>query len=95
MDGALLGDVAAQKAAWKQRFANARQDPRAGYEAWTYDDLRRLGDALRREGNRRGISGFRVASLVYAWSNAYGEQTPFAKRHPEAWTRSPATKRRS
>jgi hypothetical protein len=27
-----------------------------------------------------------VATLCYAWNNAYGEIAPFAKRHPEAWT---------
>ncbi len=33
-----------------------------------------------------GIREFKVATLCYAWDNAYGEVAPFAKRHPEAWT---------
>lgn len=88
VEGPLSGDTVARQAAWRKRFAghrNAAEQVR--YGQWTYDRLGRLAKALRREGERRGVRDFHVGSFVVAFNNAYGEVTPFARSHPEAWTR--------
>jgi hypothetical protein len=83
---ALPGSTDDRVREWKQRFSTPLMVPRHGYGSWTYGDLKRLADLLRAGGEQRGIPGFKVATLCYAWTNAYGEIAPFAKRHPEAWT---------
>ena len=83
---ALPGSTEDRMREWKQRFSNPLMVQRRGYGTWTYGDLKRLADQLRVGGEQRGIPGFKVATLCYAWTNAYGEIAPFAKRHPEAWT---------
>jgi hypothetical protein len=82
----LAGSTEDRKRAWKERFATPAIVTRKGYGPWTYRDLRRLTDALREEAARRGIRGFKVGSLAYAWNDAYGEVAPWAKAHPEAFT---------
>ena len=82
----LAGTTEQRKQAWKQRFATPTIVTRTGYGPWTYADLRRLTDALRSEAAKRGIAGFKVGSLAYAWDDAYGEIAPWAKRHPEAFS---------
>lgn len=84
--GPLTGTTDQRKAEWKQRFASPTIVTRSGYGPWTYADLRRLTDAIRSEAAKRGIAGFKVGSLAYAWDDAYGEVAPWAKRHPEAFT---------
>jgi hypothetical protein len=48
--------------------------------------LKQLTVLLKAGAESRGIPGFKVGSLVYAWDNAYGEVPPWVKRHPEAFT---------
>lgn len=88
VEGALPGDTAARQSAWRKRFAGHRNsEERVAYGAWTYRGLQRLTGALRKEATRRGTSDFRVGSFIVAFNNAYGDVAPFAKAHPEAWTR--------
>jgi hypothetical protein len=84
--GPLTGTTEQRKAEWKLRFASPTIVTRSGYGPWTYGDLRRLTGAIRSEATKRGIDGFKVGSLAYAWDDAYGEIAPWAKRHPEAFT---------
>lgn len=82
----LPGSTAQRLQEWKQRFANPVTVERRGYGPWTYGDLKRLAELMRATAEKHGIHSFKVGSLVYAWNNAYGEVTPWAKRHPEAFT---------
>ena len=82
----LAGSTQERRRAWKVRFSTPSILTRKGYGPWTYRDLRRLTDGLREEATKRGIAGFKVGSLVYAWVDAYGEVAPWAKAHPEAFT---------
>ena len=86
--GPLPGTPAERLQAWKSRFAKPIMVERKGYGVWTYGDLRNLATALREEAARRGIRNFKVGSLTYAWTNAYGEVAPWATRHPEAFSSS-------
>ena len=82
----LPGSTAQRLKEWKQRFANPVMVQKKGYGPWTYADLKQLAETMRATAEAHGIPSFKVGSLVYAWDDAYGEVTPWAKRHPEAFT---------
>ncbi len=82
---ALTGTTAQRMREWKARFARPLLVPHRGYGPWTYGDLKQLAATLRQEGGLRGVSGFKVGILNYAWPEAYGELAPWAKRHSEAF----------
>jgi hypothetical protein len=83
---ALAGSTTQRLKEWKQRFANPVMVEKKSYGPWTYGDLKKLTEIMRATAEVHGIRSFKVGSLVYAWDNAYGEVTPWAKRHPEAFT---------
>lgn len=88
LDGPLLGDTAQRQDAWRERFrAHDNTAAQVGYGPWTYGGLKALAAALRSEGARRGVAGFRVATLAVGQDGAYGEKASFAVAHPEAWTK--------
>ncbi len=89
MHGPLRGTTAERKREAQARFAKPQLVPHRGYDPWTYGDLRDLASALREEAGQRGISGFKVGMLNYAWTNAYGEVPAWVRRHPEAFTPHP------
>lgn len=83
----LTGTTAERQKKFDSRFASPTVVKRHGYDPWTYGDLKRLATALRSEADRRGIPSFKVGMLNYAWTNAYGEEAQWAKRHPEAFAK--------
>ncbi len=84
----LTGTTQERMRKWKERFSHPVMVQRHGYDPWTYADLKTLVAALRETGRKRGIANFKVGALTYAWTRAYGELAPWAKRHPEAFTPS-------
>jgi hypothetical protein len=68
------------------RFSGSAAVKRRGYDPWTYGDVKKLIADLKQEAARRGISGFKVGMLNYAWTNAYGEEAAWVGKHPEAFT---------
>jgi hypothetical protein len=88
LQGPLLGSTAQRQQAWRTRFRGHNgASSQVRYGNWTYGRLKRLAEALRKEGSRRGISAFRVATLTVGQDGAYGEKAAFAVAHPEAWTK--------
>ncbi|MDN3919392.1 hypothetical protein [Roseateles violae] len=88
--GQLDGDTAQRQLGWRERFASkgpASAKRKVGYAPWRYGDLRRLTDALRERARREGIEDFRVGAFSVGGDGAYSGQMPFARRHPEAFTR--------
>jgi hypothetical protein len=83
----LTGTTAQREKLADARFASPIMVKRRGYEPWTYGDVKHLATALRAEGLRVGVPGFKVGMLNYAWTNAYGEEAAWVKRHPEAFTK--------
>ena len=61
---------------------------RHGYDPWTYGDVKLLAAELKQEAARRDIPGLKVGMLNYAWTNAYGEEAAWVRRHPEAFTKT-------
>jgi hypothetical protein len=84
--GPLRGTTEQRMQEARARFAKPQVIPRHGYGPWTYGDLRKLVAAIRQEAAQRGLPGFRVGMLNYAWTNAYGETPGWVRRHPEAFT---------
>jgi hypothetical protein len=87
ISGQLEGDDAMRQQAWKARFATATVAPHSvAYGRWTYRDLRKLTDAIRKRAASEGIRDFRVASFAVGQDGSYGDPMPFARTHPEAFT---------
>ena len=84
--GPLTGTTDERKRKSEERFAGALLATRHGYDPWTYGDVKLLSTELKREAARRGISEFKVGILNYAWRDAYGEEAPWVRKHPEAFT---------
>ena len=89
----LSGDWRQMQEAWKARFMRPINVQKRGYQPWTYGDLRKLITALREAEEEHGIHGIKVGSLTYASRGAYGEDAPWARRHPEAFNMTPQTVR--
>lgn len=84
----LTGTTAQREKLFEERFASPVVIKRRGYDPWTYGDVKHLSAALKAEAASVGIRGFKVGILTYAWTNAYGEEAAWVKRHPEAFTKS-------
>jgi len=82
----LTGTTEERKKKAAARFAGSVVGKRRGYDPWTYGDVGRLVSALKQEAARRGISAFKVGMLNLAWTEAYGEEGSWIRRHPEAFS---------
>ncbi|MGP8270456.1 MAG: hypothetical protein ACLQLH_10345 [Terracidiphilus sp.] len=83
----LTGTTAERKQKSEARYEGSIVSTRRGYDPWTYGDVKQLIAEIKREAARRGISGFKVGMLNYAWTDAYGEEAAWVSRHPEAFTK--------
>lgn len=84
----LTGTTEERKKKSDARFAGASVATRRGYDPWTYGDVKLLIAGLKQEAARRNIPGFKVGMLNYAWTNAYGEEASWVRRHPEAFSKT-------
>lgn len=82
----LTGTTEERKKKSEQRFAGAVVATRHGYDPWTYGNVKNLASEMKREAARRSITELKVGMLNYAWRDAYGEEAPWVKAHPEAFT---------
>jgi hypothetical protein len=79
------GDPAERMENWRRRFEQVEYVP-VQYPEWTYADVAVLVRALKDEASRRGFEGLRVGTFVVGWASIYnGEESAFARRHPEAF----------
>ena len=85
--GPLPGTTEERKRESETRFSGALVGQRRGYDPWTYGDVKLLAAELKQAGAQRGIPGFKVGMLNYAWTNAYGEEAAWVRRHAEAFTK--------
>jgi len=84
--GQLTGDTAERKRQWKRRFSQPAAALKTYYQSWSYRDLARLVEALRRTGESHGVAGVKVGTFVLGWKTIYGgEASEFSARHPEAY----------
>ena len=85
--GQLAGTTEERKQKSEARFSGSLVGKRRGYDPWTYGDVKQLIADLKKEAAQRGIAGLKVGMLNYAWTNAYGEEAAWVRRHPEAFTK--------
>jgi hypothetical protein len=79
------GTTAERMDNWRRRFEQVEFVP-LEYPAWTYADVADLVRSLKEEAARRGLGGMRVGTFVVGWASIYeGEESAFARRHPEAF----------
>ncbi|MGA3032450.1 MAG: hypothetical protein ABSD70_04170 [Terracidiphilus sp.] len=84
----LKGTTAGRQKLFEERFASPTVIKRHGYDPWTYGDLKQLSGTLKAEAAHVGVPDFKVGILNYAWTDAYGEEAAWVKRHPEAFTKA-------
>ena len=84
----LSGTTEERKQQWKARFTDSGVggEKRRLNDTWKYADLRKLSAALKAEAGKNGIHDFKVGMFNTGGSSAYGEQMPWAHRHPEAFS---------
>lgn len=87
-NGPLTGTTEERKKESEARFSGAAVSTRRGYDPWTYGDVKLLIADLKLEAAQRDIPGLKVGMLNYAWTNAYGEEAAWVRRHPEAFTKT-------
>jgi len=85
--GQLTGTTGEREQKSEARFSGSVIGKRRGYDPWTYGDVKRLIADLKNEAAQRDIAGLKVGMLNYAWTNAYGEEAAWVRRHPEAFTK--------
>jgi hypothetical protein len=79
------GTTAERMDNWRRRFEQVEFVP-LEYPAWTYANVADLVRSLKEEAARRGVGGMRVGTFVVGWASIYeGEESAFARRHPEAF----------
>ena len=87
-NGPLTGTTEERMKESEARFSGAVVATRRGYDPWTYGDVKLLIAGLKQEAARRDIPGLKVGMLNYAWTNAYGEEAAWVRRHPEAFSKT-------
>lgn len=79
------GSTAERMDNWRRRFEQVEFVP-LEYPAWTYADVALLVRELKFDAARRGLGEMRVGTFVVGWASIYeGEDSAFARRHPEAF----------
>ena len=86
-EGQFSGNTIDRMKLWKDRFNNADAHQVINYEAWTYGDLKKLSDLIRKTAFRKyKLSDIKVGSLVLGWESIYGgDKSIFTKVHPDIY----------
>lgn len=81
----LKGTTEQRKEAWHKRFGTV-QEEKVKYEKWTYGDLKKLVDFLRKNAGLHGIKDLKVGTFVLGFNRIYGgEYSSWVKKHPEVF----------
>lgn len=84
--GQLAGTTEERMAKWQERFAKPVNFLKKDYEPWTYGDLQKLAELLRRTAaHQYGYPDMRIGALVVGWPNIYQGQSAWAKNNPKAF----------
>jgi len=89
-EGQLTGNTIERMQLWNYRFSKAESPDTIIYENWTYADLKKLSNLIRDIAAKKyKLTDIKVGTLVLGWKTIYGgDQTVFAKTHPNAWLRN-------
>jgi hypothetical protein len=86
--GQLPGDTDERMKLFEEKNDQAAKPRRVTYQKWTYRDLQRLQETLKKvAAERYGMNDVRVGIMMLAWKSAYrGSPSTFSKAHPEVFT---------
>jgi hypothetical protein len=86
-EGQFSGNTIDRMKLWKDRFKKADVPQEINYEAWTYGDLKKLSDLIRKTALKKyKLTDIKVGSLVLGWESIYGgEKSIFTKVHPDIY----------
>ena len=86
-EGQLAGNSAERTELWKDRFTKADPPEVINYEPWTYSDLKKLSELLKKVALKRyGFKDVRIGTFVLGFESIYGgDKNIFAKTHKNAY----------
>ena len=86
-EGQLTGNSTERMDLWKERFSKADSPEVINYESWSYADLKKLSQLLRKVAFKRyRMDDIKVGTFVLGWESIYdGDKTVFAKIHPDVY----------
>ena len=91
-EGQYAGNTPGRMLLWQDRFSKADPPEVINYESWSYADLKKLSDLLRKVAYKKyKTKDIKVGTFVLGWESIYdGDKTVFAKNHPNAyWNNAP------
>jgi hypothetical protein len=86
-EGQFSGNTIDRIQLWKDRFSKADKPQVINYEAWTYADLKKLSDLIKKVAFKKyRLTDVMVGTFVLGFESIYdGDKTEFAKTHPNAY----------
>ncbi len=89
--GTLTGSTAERKKQSLLRFERSSKIEVVQYEPWSYGDVKKLCNALRKIADKKyHIKGLKVGTFVIGWDEAYyGNKSEFSKRQPQLFVIGP------
>ena len=86
-EGQFNGNTIKRMQLWKDRFSKADPPQVINYESWTYADLKKISNLIRKVAHKRyQLTDVKVGTFVLGWESIYGgDKTVFAKIHPNIY----------
>jgi hypothetical protein len=87
VEGQLSGTTLEREELWKNRFENADKFQVISYERWTYADLKKLVNAIKKVAQKKyNLLNIKVGTLVLGWESIYsGDVSEFSNKHPNVY----------
>ncbi len=89
--GTLTGNTEERKKQSLLRFDRSSKIKIVEYEEWTYGDVKKLCNSLRKIADKKyGIKSLKVGTFVIGWDEAYsGNKSEFSKCQPQLFVKGP------
>ena len=89
-EGQFAGNSIERIGLWKDRFARADPPEVINYEPWTYTDLKKLSNLIKKVAYKKyGLKDVRVGTFVLGFESIYeGEKSIFAKKHKNTYLKN-------
>ena len=86
-EGQLAGTTTEQMQLWKARFEKSDKPHVINYDAWTYADLKKLVQILKKVArDKYKLNDIKVGTFVTGTDNTYGgDNSTFSKKHPNSF----------
>lgn len=87
-EGQFNGSTSERMQLAEKRFEKADAPDVINYEPWTYADLKKLSNLIKKVAYKRfKLTDIKVGTFVLGWESIYdGDKTIFAKKHPNSFS---------